>query len=178
MGRRVLRYYTGRRYDGRCSETFTTNACHRDAANLSTHHFYSVARDSECVYAPLPRGRSTGRSREANNELGARLRRLEQLVNNVVSQSPSSQQPDGTLGVPQHSVRGGSVSDDAAANSSPDQFESICSSGSEKSQIQPGRVILGGKETIYVSGDHWASMCNEVRFPKLTYTRRANHSVG
>ena len=123
-----------------------------------------VARDAECIYAPLPRGRSAGQTREANSELQGRLRRLEQLVNNVVAQSPSSQQPTSTRG---RSV--GNVGDDGSTNGSSEPLESIHSSGSEGSQIQPGRVILNNKETIYVSGDHWASVCNEVPVSDFLY---------
>jgi len=113
------------------------------------------------VYAALPRGRSAGRSREVNNELGARLRRLEQLVSNVVSPSPANQQSGPTLSVPQQSLRQGSFGEESV-NDSSDALESLYSSGSESSRIKPGRVVLDSSEIIYVSGDHWTSVCNEV----------------
>ncbi|KAK5171854.1 uncharacterized protein LTR77_003490 [Saxophila tyrrhenica] len=81
-------------------------------------------------------------------------------MSTVVSQSPSNQ-PSATNPERQQShVRSGSVGEEHLQPLDP--FESIHSSGSESSQIKPGSVVNNSDETIYVSGDHWTSVCNEI----------------
>ncbi|KAF5007783.1 hypothetical protein FDECE_5907 [Fusarium decemcellulare] len=120
-----------------------------------------VARNVDCVYAPWPRGRAAAQRREGNQQhLDSRVRHLEQLLSNIVSQMPVQQgrSSDGTS----QSVGNLASSDVAMISDTSPQFPGSESRQNGELVMKPGRMMLNSNEMIYVSGSHWSAICNEV----------------
>ena len=110
-----------------------------------------MTRNVDCVYAPLPRGRSSvTRGRDGNQQqLDARVRHLEQLIRTM----QAAQLPGRDIVA--------STYDDANGSS---QAHAATGSPQGKHEIELGRMISAkNNETTYVSGVHWAAIYNEVR---------------
>lgn len=103
-----------------------------------------VARNTTCVFAPQSRDRGPPLRAEAKQQLDARLRRLEQSVNSLVSKQSQPQ----TNGSRCKAERQGDDSVGARAASL---------------DIESGQMVSSSDQTIYVSGSHWASICYEVK---------------
>ncbi|KAH7134170.1 fungal-specific transcription factor domain-containing protein [Dactylonectria macrodidyma] len=106
-----------------------------------------LSRDADCTYASGRRGRGFPQSRGSNHQLEDRIRRLEQLISTMASQTP--QQGENNL----------------ASNNKQDTSSDAISSYSTPAEllgIKPGRMMATDNQTTYVSGTHWAALCNEV----------------
>ena len=150
------------------------------AANLRSHRslLYSrlkcdrvepcsncVSRGVECTYASAARGRGSAgggvasrrRDRDGNQQLDARLRHLEQLINQMGAQSAQTSQTSQTSHNGSTSSRDASVS--VCSNHPPNVGTSPSTSISE---IEPGRLMANNDQFTYVSASHWAAISNEV----------------
>ena len=102
-----------------------------------------------------------------NQQLDARVRQLEQLLGNIVSQMPSerqaanSQTPDDFA----------SSEDTLPSGTSPQHLTSG-SSPSGELEVKPGRMVSSNTEMIYVSGSHWTAICTEVTNLPIFLTQR------
>lgn len=107
-----------------------------------------TARRIDCQYAPHPRSRETSIRRDASSQLDSRIRHLEHLVSTLAPRtSPSS----------------GSASSSTNLRETIEPNASHIPAGLESVKIEPGRMSSSDNQTIYVSGAHWTSICNEVR---------------
>lgn len=113
-----------------------------------------VSRSFECTYATNPRARQR-ESQDAYQHMNARIRHLEQLVNSVVSNTSPTQGSDAGS----HARRSASQAYDDVESSSAGLRRH-----NEPSEVKPGRLMSNKDQTIYVSGVHWASICDEVWF--------------
>ena len=104
-----------------------------------------IARKTTCIFAPQARDRNrvAGLRTEAKQQVDERIQRLEQLVSSLIS-SESQPQSDGLTGP------NGNQSDAGPGVSRP------------LADIESGRIVLDERQTVYVSGSHWASICYEV----------------
>ncbi|KAH8596916.1 fungal-specific transcription factor domain-containing protein [Bisporella sp. PMI_857] len=119
-----------------------------------------IARNCDCVYASYPRGRNSARRRDTSDQLDGRIRRLEHLINTITTQSlqgggyslahRSQQQDEDTVG----------LCDQGTSEPLVQQMGSDASNA-EALEIKPGRIVSNNKQTTYVSGTHWAAICNE-----------------
>ncbi|KAM5343615.1 hypothetical protein ACJ41O_012152 [Fusarium nematophilum] len=103
-----------------------------------------VARGIDCAYAPWPRGRAAAQKRNGTQQLEGRIRHLEQLLGSIVSQMPPRQ---------------GEASTPSSQAPQPTGYEPP-ENGAH--QVKPGRMMSSDSEMVYVSGSHWAAICNEV----------------
>ncbi|KAH7150336.1 fungal-specific transcription factor domain-containing protein [Dactylonectria estremocensis] len=106
-----------------------------------------LARDAECTYASGRRGRGFPQSRGGNPQLEDRIRRLEQLISTMASQTPQQAESNSASSNKQK----------ASSNAT-----SSYSDPAELLEIKPGRMMASDNQTTYVSGTHWAALCNEV----------------
>ncbi|KAI8674091.1 Fungal-trans domain-containing protein [Fusarium keratoplasticum] len=120
-----------------------------------------VTRNVSCVYPPWPRGRAPVAQRrdavQVNQQLDARVRQLEQLLGNIVSQMPSERraansQTSGDFAGSEDTLPSGTSSQHLTSGSSP----------SGELEVKPGRMVSSNTEMIYVSGSHWTAICTEV----------------
>ncbi|UPL00951.1 hypothetical protein LCI18_011885 [Fusarium solani-melongenae] len=120
-----------------------------------------VTRNVSCVYPPWPRGRAPVAQRrdavQVSQQLDERVRRLEQLLGNIVSKMPS----DGRAANSQTSGDFAGSEDTLPSKTSPQHLTSGSSSSGEL-EVKPGRMVSSNTEMIYVSGSHWTAICTEV----------------
>lgn len=92
-----------------------------------------------------------------NQQLDARVRQLEQLLGNIVSQMPSE-------GRAANSQTSGDVaiSEDTLPSGTSPQHPPSSSSPRGELEVKPGRLMSSNTEMIYVSGSHWTAICTEV----------------
>lgn len=111
-----------------------------------------VARNVPCQYAPWPRGRAAAHRKDSRQtDLNDRVRHLETLLGSIVSQLPSQQ-----------GSSSGSPSIKSPASTYITNQGSLQSSGSDSTEVKPGRLMANPNETIYVSSSHWSAICHEV----------------
>lgn len=122
-----------------------------------------TARNVDCIYASLPRGRGSLTHRGNHKQRPeVRLRKLEQLLGTIVSQMPEKQ----ASGVAISSYNAGEANNvHGDQTSSPAPRERIRGDLSQNDHhtVRPGRMMSSDDQTIYVSSVHWAAICNEVR---------------
>ncbi|KAL7905077.1 fungal-specific transcription factor domain-containing protein [Trichoderma velutinum] len=121
-----------------------------------------TARNIDCIYASLPRGRGSFAHRENNNQRPeVRLRKLERLLGTIISQMPENQ----ASGIAISSYNAGEANLlHGDQTSSPAAHERMRGDLSQNDQhtVRPGRMMSSDDQTIYVSSVHWAAICNEI----------------
>jgi hypothetical protein len=115
-----------------------------------------TARNFECVYASSPRARDHGQRKEVH-QLTARVRHLEQLVNTIVTSQNSGQPPI-------------SIAPDTATSDPSSTYPKPGGRSNGDIEANPGHILNMNNSTVYVSGVHWASICNEVRSCSESYS--------
>jgi len=105
-----------------------------------------IARKTNCIFAPQARDRNrvAGLRTEAKQQVDARIQRLEQLVSSLISTEPQPQSVDPTR----------CDSDQSEVSTAALQRPLV--------DIESGRIVSNDRETVYVSGSHWASISYEV----------------
>ncbi|EEU45211.1 uncharacterized protein NECHADRAFT_40978 [Fusarium vanettenii 77-13-4] len=120
-----------------------------------------VTRNVSCVYQAWPRGRAPVAQRrdtvQVNQQLDARVRQLEQLLGNIVSQMPGDRQ----VATSQSSGDVASSENIIPSGTSP-QHLALGSPPNRELEVKPGRMVSSNTEMIYVSGSHWTAICTEV----------------
>lgn len=105
-----------------------------------------IARKTTCIFAPQARDRNrvAGLRTEAKQQVDARIQRLEQLVSSLISTDPQPQ----------------TVSLNGCDSDHPD----LATANVQRplADIESGRIVSNDRQTIYVSGSHWASISYEV----------------
>lgn len=92
----------------------------------------------DCIYATYTRGRGSAQRRDPGQaQLDARIRHLEQVIQSIAAEK--------TREAPQEVPDLGRRHED-----------------SDEQGIQPGRIMASASQTAYVSGTHWAAICNDV----------------
>ena len=94
---------------------------------------------------------------EAKHEVDARIQRLEQLVNSMISTDSQSQSPVPTR---QNGDQAGQANSDVQR---------------PLAEIESGRIVSNDQQTVYVSGSHWASICYEVGELREYFMPQINH---
>jgi len=113
-----------------------------------------VARNFECTYASNAKSRNRRQGQDAFEHLNARIRHLEQLVTNVVA-NDSSMRPPKAPQLESKYASGSNVVVDTS-DESPSHLRI-------PAEVKAGRLMsTKDQQTIYVSGVHWASICEEV----------------
>lgn len=104
-----------------------------------------IARKTTCIFAPQARDRNrvAGLRTEAKQQVNERIQRLEQLVSSLIS-TESQPQSNGLIGT------NGNHCDVAHGVPHP------------SADIESGRIVSDDRQTVYVSGSHWASISYEV----------------
>ena len=131
----------------------------------STHHFLvrlkcdrkepcgnCATRGVDCVYATVSRSRNSAHTRHGNQHLDARIRQLEHLVGTSVA--PGSQ-IEGAVYPSNIQELGFAIESREQVTSDQAQSNDI--------EVKPGHMISNSGEVVYVSGIHWAAICNEVK---------------
>lgn len=121
-------------------------ACHRLKCDRNVPCSNCIARQTTCVFSPQARNRISSSRTEARQQFDSRIRRLEQLVNSMVSQNSRSNASESINS--KESIK-------KSSTASPNGPES-------EAEIESGRIVSSNDQTIYVSGAHWASICYEV----------------
>jgi hypothetical protein len=105
-----------------------------------------IARKTDCVFAPQARDRNrvAGLRTDTKHQVDARIQRLEQLVNSLIY---TESQPQ-------------SVNLSGWNNHQPD--EATPDVQRPLADIESGRIVSDDRQTVYVSGSHWASISYEV----------------
>lgn len=116
-----------------------------------------VARGFDCVYGSYARGRRPTEGQEANRQLDARIRHLEQLINSMAARGLRNSEDSSLQGDRRHAAANSSDGGDAThQDTSNDPSNGVL-------EYEPGRIVSSNNQMTYVSSTHWASVCNEVR---------------
>ncbi|KAI3111633.1 transcriptional regulator family: Fungal Specific TF [Penicillium roqueforti] len=110
-----------------------------------------ATRGVDCVYATVLRSRNSAHTRHGNQHLSARIRQLEHLVGTSVA--PGSPIQD--------AVDPSNIQELGFAVESREQVASD-QAQSNDIEVKPGHMISNSGQVVYVSGIHWAAICNEV----------------
>jgi hypothetical protein len=120
------------------------------------------------VYPSIPQGRGGSRRHNGDKDLDVRLLRLERLVGSIAAkrQRHDANAEDGAK------VNGDLSLQEPAA-------DGLGLDGESDAML--GRLVADNDQSVYVSANHWAAICDEVgspiEFTKLLATSAANRSI-
>lgn len=108
---------------------------------------------------------SAGRTKaQSNNDIGQRIKHLEDLVNKLVTERPSS-----SAWTPPHSIR-----NNLGGVYTPEKSDKTEGEGSGSSDATPddtftmkavGKTVMDGLHSVYLDGDDWSVVLQEVSAP-------------
>lgn len=124
-----------------------------------TYPYPSAARARATAHSALRR--EGGAQANQTRNLDGRLRHLEELIGNIVAQRASSQTSESG---PSNVASGASSSSGRAAQvpQPPPVAISLDENSVTSEDIKPGSFISDSNQVTFVSGVHWAAICEEV----------------